>query len=51
MAKMAQQGKMGPSKPAKPEIPAKYGNPDTSTLVAVVVVDASKNVFEYKLVD
>ncbi len=51
MAKMAQQGQMGPSKPVKSEIPPKYGNPETSTFVATVGADPAKNVFEYKLVD
>ena len=50
MAKMAEKNKMATSK-TKAEIPVKYGNPETSTLVATVGADASKNVFEYKLVD
>ena len=50
MAKMAQQSK-GVIKMPKPEIPLKYGNPDTSKLQADISADATKNVFEYRLAD
>lgn len=50
MAKMAEKNRMATPKP-KMEVPAKYGNPETSTLVAIIGTDASKNTYEYKLVD
>lgn len=50
MANMAEKNKMAIAKP-KAEIPVKYGNPETSTLVAIIVADASKNVFKYPLQD
>ncbi len=50
MAKMAEKSRMASPK-VKAEIPVKYGNPDSSTLVAIIGADASKNDFEYKLVD
>ncbi len=52
MANMAQKSnKMGQPAKTKSEIPAKYGNPESSTLVAIVDTDPAKNVFEYKLLD
>ena len=50
MRKMAMSGGSTSSAP-KSEIPERYANPTTSKLVASVVDDASKNVFEYALVD
>lgn len=35
----------------KPEVPAKYGRPDTSGLTAEVTADAAKNVFDFELTD
>ena len=51
MAKMAVEGGYRPEDMPKPEIPDKYSNPGTSGLTAAVVADASKNIFEFNLVD
>jgi len=36
---------------AEPEIPAKYGDPKSSGLTAVLDADGAKNVFEFRLQD
>lgn len=51
MAKMAQQQMQMRTPEPKPEIPLKYGNPETSNLVASLVADGAQNVFEFRLVD
>lgn len=51
MAKMAEKTKMASIPMPKSEIPQKYANPETSTLVAIIDADATKNVFEYTLLD
>lgn len=50
MAKMASKSKTASTK-SKAEIPAKYGNPETSTLSATISTDETKNVFKFDLVD
>lgn len=50
MAKMAEKSKMAKTKP-KAEIPAKYANPESSTLTATISEDETKNVFKFELVD
>ena len=51
LAKMAVEGGYKPQDVPKPEIPLTYSNPTTSGLTANVVADASKNIFEFNLVD
>ena len=51
MAKMAEKTKMAAIPMPTSEIPEKYANPELSTLVAIIDADATKNVFEYKLLD
>jgi len=51
LAKMAVEGGYKQEDVAKPEIPVKYANPQTSGLTAAVVADASQNDFEFNLVD
>ncbi|MEJ7592318.1 MAG: hypothetical protein WKF77_12275 [Planctomycetaceae bacterium] len=47
----AESMKTGGAAVAEPEIPIKYGNPETSGLTAVLDADGSKNVFEFRLQD
>jgi hypothetical protein len=51
MRKMAIESMGKAVSQSKSEIPEKYGNPQTSGLVATVLADGSKNVFEFRLVD
>ena len=52
MEKMAKTQMDSPRPPeTKSEIPGKFGNPENSGLVATLDIEASKNVFEYRLSD
>ena len=51
LAKMAVEGGYKPQDVPKPESPLTYSNSTTSGLTANVGADASKNVFEFNLVD